>query len=231
MKLLKLQRAVAALAAIVVATAGAVLVVASPAAAAGPYRFEQREVPVWDGAIRVTFYLDELSGNLMHYWTGSGGAYSLGRPAGVTLLGSPSPVRTPDGRLTVFIVALGTRNLWHKWQLCDECGWSGWHNLGGGLNSNPAAVYKRNQGVFVVFAQGLQSNDLWHIWQVCHQCNWSTWTNIPGGWFTSYPEAYLSGDRALVGMWHEDGKKYWNWQLNDYPGTWTGWGLTRPATW
>jgi hypothetical protein len=220
-----LRRVVAALTAIFVATAGAVLALATPAAAAGPDRFKDDMVTVQDGSLYVSFDIDAVEGDVEHNW--GVGWVTLGKPSGVWFTGTPSVVRTPDGRLTVFAVAYASRNLWHRWQLCDGCAWSDWYNLGGELDSNPAAVYKPAQRVFVVFALA-RNEDLWHIWQVCPRCNWSIWTSLSGGPFTSYPIAGLSGDKAIVNVWHENGRLLWNWQVNEYPGDWHGWGTTAP---
>jgi hypothetical protein len=179
-------------------TAAAITVTASPAAAVDT-RFEVKTSYIWDGNIKVDYR--QYQGNVQHQWPGSNGWQSLGHPPNALVLGSPSMGRTPDGRLTVFVVAEGNRELWHKWQLCDGCGWSDWVSLGGGLNSNPSVIYKPIYGgIFVAFALA-HDGDLWHTWQLCAGCTWSTWTTLnamSGVSFIGAPEAEFFADATKV---------------------------------
>jgi hypothetical protein len=137
-----------------------------------------------NGAI-VYFWCNIQDGQIWHEWqlcTGCG--YSapapLGMPPGVPLLGTPDAVVHPDGRLVVFATG-EDRQVWHKWQLCDGCAWSGWSSLGGWLDSNPAAVRKANN-TLVVFGLDV-ARDVNHRWQLCVGCGWSAWTSLGGGIF------------------------------------------------
>jgi hypothetical protein len=169
-----------------------------------------------DGNIRVQFRRS-AAGAVEHRWElcASGCSVwstwrSLGAPAGTQVLGTPFPVRTTDGRLTVFAV-FGDRQLWHRWQLCDGCDWSAWTNLGGGLASNPWVVLKTD-GTMVAFALAFDL-DLWHKWQVCAGCTWSEWNSLSGGRFASYPEAgRFTDNRLFAKVWHENGHQLYNQQ-------------------
>jgi hypothetical protein len=216
----------AALLTVMAVTGGTVTIVESPAAAA-PDIFPANTIGVDDGGIQVYFridtqighgYVEQIWGNLDHW-------VNLGSPPGVELIGTPSAVRTPDGRLTVFAVGAVNRNVWHKWQLCDGCLWSDWYSLGGGLASNPAAVYRQSLGIFVVFAVA-HDRDLWHTWQLCSGCGWSAWTSLSGGPFISPPIVWLqsaSRNPAVVQLNHQDGSTRRRTQSNDADGHWGNW--------
>jgi hypothetical protein len=221
----RLGKTVAAALLTVVVTAGAVTAIAPPAAAA-PDRFIVNTIGIDDGGIWVSFRIDTQlgHGDVEHIW-GNNDWISLGSPPGVEFLGTPSVVRTPDGRLTVFAVGAVNRNVWHRWQLCDGCGWSNWYSLGGGLNSNPTAVYRPSLGIFVVFAVA-HDGDLWHKWQLCSGCGWSVWTSLSGGPFISPPTVWRldsSNNPSVAQVYHQDGSVRRRIQSNDPDGHWGNW--------
>jgi hypothetical protein len=194
----ELRRILASGLVVVTVAAAVVMTSASPAAAADT-RFEDKTQFIYDGNLRVDYWQDQ--GEVRHQWPGSNGWHSLGHPPNALVLGSPAMGRTPDGRLTVFAVAEGNRQLWHKWQLCDGCGWSNWVSLGGGLSSNPSVIYKPVYGgIFVAFALA-EDGDLWHTWQTCSGCTWSTWTTLgrkSGTSFNGAPDAQILGETTTV---------------------------------
>jgi hypothetical protein len=133
---------------------------------------------------QVNFWCEPSNGFVYHQWQLSGGGWSspssLGSPPNQHLVGTPYPLALPSGQLVVFAIGEDLQ-LWHKWQLCDGCSWSGWVSLGGGLASNPVVV-RKTDGTLVAFAVAF-NRDLWHKWQLCNGCSWSGWNSLGGGPF------------------------------------------------
>lgn len=100
---------------------------------------------------------------------------SLGSPANVQLVGTPSVESNQDGRLELF--AKGTDdNAWHIWQTAPNGGWSGWALLTGVGGGAPSTARNSN-GCLELFAIN-NSGNCWHIWQTTAGGGWSAMTDL-----------------------------------------------------
>jgi hypothetical protein len=86
----------------------------------------------------------------------------------------------PDGRQEVFAIG-DDGNLWHRYQLSPNSGWSGWGSLGqppAGLKSYSRPVVGYNQdGTMEVLAPSYDFN-LWHIGQTAPGDGWGNWASL-----------------------------------------------------
>jgi hypothetical protein len=134
---------------------------------------------------------------VMHTWQVPGGAWygwnaldSLDSPNGKDLGSDPAVGVNQDDRLEVF--ALGSDNVvYHIWQTCAGCLWSGWTRIDNAHPSNLTFVGRpvvgmNQDGRLEVFARGAD-NAVYHIWQ-CPKgsgCDWSAWTRIDSAHLSS----------------------------------------------
>ncbi|OLB80122.1 MAG: hypothetical protein AUI14_07855 [Actinobacteria bacterium 13_2_20CM_2_71_6] len=164
---------------------------AVPAAAWGPG--EPMQQP-FDPGIEAVRYNDDgreedflnVKNALWHMYKKRGGGWSDWESLGGSLIGSPAAAIDSSGRLHVFVVGTD-RQLYVKWQVGPNAGWTtDWTSMGGRLTSNPAALASLG-GLIEVFARGAD-NAMWTRWQVPAGAGltWSSWATIGGG-FVDYP--------------------------------------------
>lgn len=128
--------------------------------------------------------------------------------------------RNADGRQELF--ARGTDgNLYHKWQVVPNGGWSGWENLGGYSPGADPVVAVNADGRLEVFTRGADGT-LWHIFQWVPNGGWSAWTSL-GNNITGTPAVGMNQDGRLEvfargtddALWH-----IYQWTPNS---GWFGW--------
>jgi hypothetical protein len=106
--------------------------------------------------------------------------WSMGHPTGVSLYAPAWGRNPPSGRQEVFAIG-DDGNLWHRWQVAPNDGWSDWGSLGkppSGLKSYSRPVVGHNRdGTMEVFAPSNDFN-LWHIEQIAPGDGWGGWANL-----------------------------------------------------
>ena len=101
-----------------------------------------------------------------------------GAPAGVLVTGPAAAIRSPDGRIEVFVVDTGG-GIWNLRQTSAGGPWSGWNafgSAGGGLDGRPALAVN-SEGRLELFVRG-KDGVMWRRSQVAETW-WSDW--VPGG--------------------------------------------------
>jgi hypothetical protein len=144
-------------------------------------------------------------------------------PLGGGLIGGLAAVLATGGRLVVF----GRRDdneVYHRWQLSQGDGWTGWVSLGAppwGCTSDPSATLTANGGL-VVFVKGVD-NAVWRRWQGQPDGNWSDWESL-GGVCNSGPAAVLAtGGRLVVFVRGTDNSIWHRRQLSPIWPLWSSW--------
>lgn len=134
---------------------------------------------------------------------------------------SPAVARNSDGRLEVF-VRCTDGNLWHKYQLAPNSGWSEWENLGGYSPRAQPVVGRNADGRLEVFVRGTDGN-LWHMYQVAPNSGWSGWTSLGGYSPNAQPAVGTNADgRMEVFTRGTDGALWHMYQFTPNRG-WSGW--------
>ena len=166
----------------VVATAAALVLSATPAAADPPANAYGPAwytcIDNWDGR-EECFWVGTTTqwgvpGTLWHRWEVTpGGGWSGAHSMGGYLDQPLNVARNADGRVEVFGRGSG-KVLMHIWQKSPNgsTGWSSWQSLGGGLESGPFLSY-RTGGAIRVDIIGLDYQ--WYYrYQVRPSCCWTT---------------------------------------------------------
>jgi hypothetical protein len=137
------------------------------------------------------------SDNQLHHiwqlgaWKGwSGWGDSLGSPPpGLGAFSNPCVGSNADGRLEVFVLG-ADQNIWHKWQVSPNSGWSDWQSLP--LNTSDGAVIQlalkscwqvgRNSDgrleLFLTAPNNKGSWNVYHTYQTTPNGTWSLWSAL-----------------------------------------------------
>ncbi|NUU22556.1 MAG: hypothetical protein HOV68_13730, partial [Streptomycetaceae bacterium] len=83
-----------------------------------------------------------------------------------------------DGRMELFGIVAGSREIWHSWQTAPNQAFTGWSRFSG-----PAAdvtVGRNADGRMEIFARNPQSLDVYSAYQVAPSAGWSAWGKFSG---------------------------------------------------
>jgi hypothetical protein len=126
-----------------------------------------------------------------------------GAPAGVLVTGPVAAIRSPDGRIEVFVVDTGG-SMWNLHQTSAGGPWSGWNafgSAGGGLDGRPALAANA-EGRLELFVRG-KDGVMWRRSQTqVGGTEWSDWVSIGIG-LTDISVALLDHPAVAV---HPDGR-------------------------
>ncbi len=150
-------------------------------------------------------------GQLWYRETSATGAWAGWLPIGGRAATGTGPAMSSPGNGTLNVFVHGTDGtLWLRSR--TPTGWTGWASLGGGLLSDPGAVW--DSGRLSVFVRGTDNR----LWSRTYAGGWSSWQAL-GGSIASGPAVTAASGRTDVFAAGTDGQDY---QITASPG-WSGW--------
>ncbi|MFN2466195.1 MAG: hypothetical protein ABR598_08035 [Candidatus Dormibacteria bacterium] len=204
---------------------------------AGGLQFVGSVGPGRNGDGRLEIVAVDTNGAMWHAWqtTPSGGwtsqFYSLGKPAGTSIAGTPGEATNADGRLE--IVARGANGfLYHIWQIQPSGGWGGWYSLGGGTVASDPNLGRNGDGRLEAFATQTDGTVI-HVWQTSPGGGWTGPYSIDGHGvhLVGTPQAGTDVDGRLEVL-AQDADYHTMDQTNQYvpSGGWTPWSYLYGTT-